>query len=149
MTKNRKHIPRYDDRAEKSCGAVLYKMMNGQPMYVLVRGTVFGFPKGHVEGDESEFETALREVREETGVSALIDTGFRRVVIYRSPRFKNGRKKVVFFLAKCPDDQMPEAQHEIKVLLMKPLDEALRLLKLDTLKQVLSDADAYVRGDRR
>ena len=135
--------------AEKSCGAVLYKLVDGKPLYILVRGTVFGFPKGHVEPGESEVETASREVYEETGVHALFDAGFRRRVIYRSPRFKKGRKNVIFFLAKCPDDQEPTAQNEIKLLIMKPLDEALRLLRLDTLKQVLLDADAYLRGRKR
>lgn len=135
--------------AEKSCGAVLYKLVDGKPLYVLVRGTVFGFPKGHVESGESEVDTASREVYEETGVRALFDAGFRRRVIYRSPRFKNGRKNVIFFLAKCPEDQEPAAQNEIKLLVMKPLDEALRLLRLDTLKQVLLDADAYLRGTRK
>lgn len=138
-----------DDGTEKSCGAVLYKMVEGRPQYVLVRGAVFGFPKGHVEGNESELETASREVFEETGVHAEFDTGFRRLVVYRSPRFVNGKKNVVFFLAECPPDQNAAPQNEIKVLVQKPYNDALRLLRLDTLKQVLIEADAYIRKKKR
>ena len=138
-----------EDKTEKSCGAVLYKMVEGRPQYVLVSGAVFGFPKGHVEGDESELETASREVFEETGVKADFDTDFRRLVVYRSPRFVNGKKNVVFFLAECPPDQEPSPENEIKVLVMKPYYEALRLLRLDTLKQVLIEANAYIRKKNR
>lgn len=133
------------NKTERSCGAVLYKLIDGQPYYALVRGAVFGFPKGHMEGSETETQTAEREVREETGVSVKVDTGFRRDVTYHSPRFKNGMKDVTFFLAECPPDKTPAAGHEIKVLLMKPFDEAMKILKLDTLREVLKGADDYIR----
>ena len=37
----------------------------------------WGFPKGHIEKDETEYETALREVKEETNIDARIIDGFR------------------------------------------------------------------------
>ena len=140
------NTPHEEYAMEKSCGAVLYKLVEGEPRFALVRGSVFGFPKGHVEQGEREMDTALREIREETGVSAVIDTGFRREVIYHSPRFKNGRKRVIFFLAKCPEDQTPKAGSEIKSLILVPYSDAIRVLKLDTLKKVLEDAYAYMNG---
>ena len=49
-------------------------------------GGHWAFPKGHVEKKETEEDTALREIREETGLEVLLDTGFRRAVTYsRSP----------------------------------------------------------------
>lgn len=141
----KKKIPKEEYTMEKSCGAVLYKMVEGEPRYALVRGSVFGFPKGHVEKGEKERDTAMREIREETGVNAILDTGFRREVIYRSPRFRNGKKRVVFFLAECPEEEMPAAMNEIKALILVPYEDALRILKLDTLKQVLIDARSYMK----
>ena len=54
-------------RAEKSCGAVVEK--DGKVLMVHQDNGVFAFPKGHVEPGESEVETAVREIKEETGLS--------------------------------------------------------------------------------
>ncbi len=140
----KKRHPKTEGVLEKSCGAVLYKLIGGEPYYALVRGGAFGFPKGHVEKGESEMQTAMREVREETGVIAAFDAAFRREVIYRSPRFRTGKKRVVFFLAECPEDQTPAPHHETKELLLIPYEEAMSALKLDTLKRVLSDANEKI-----
>ncbi|MFZ5500518.1 MAG: NUDIX domain-containing protein, partial [Candidatus Micrarchaeota archaeon] len=53
---------------EKSCGIVLFSEDGGR-LYLLLHYTAghWDFPKGHVEADESEAETALRELLEETG----------------------------------------------------------------------------------
>ena len=62
---------------EKSCGAVLFTTEKGIKKFLLVESNYFGFPKGHVEENETEQETALREIKEETGVDATIIPGFR------------------------------------------------------------------------
>ena len=56
------------EEREKSCGAILIDHQDDQIKTLIVRQNAghWGFPKGHVEGDETEFETAFREVREET-----------------------------------------------------------------------------------
>ncbi|MBO6060800.1 MAG: NUDIX domain-containing protein [Clostridia bacterium] len=132
--------------SERSCGAVLYKMVEGEPHYVLVKSTFFGFPKGHVESGESDDETALREIAEETGVRfARLDTSFRREIVYNSPR-KSGLKQVVLFLAECGPNAKPRANREIKEIAVVPREQALGLLKREALRQVLIDADSYIRS---
>ena len=72
---------------EKSCGAVLFKE-DEKRYYVLVKSTTnnnWGLPKGHVENNETEQETALREVMEETGINAEIIEGFREQIEYVMP----------------------------------------------------------------
>ena len=59
------------------------------------------FPKGHVEGNETELETAKRELIEETGiVNFRLFDGFRHRIEYN---FQKGNemilKEVIFFLA--------------------------------------------------
>ena len=130
---------------EKSCGAVLYKMIDDTPYFVLVRGSVYGFPKGHVEDGETEVQTALREIREETGVTPRLDPRFRREIEYASP-VRRGRKRVVFFLAECADGEDPHPSHEIRSLVMKPYAEAMGLLRHVNLKKVLEEANAYIRN---
>ena len=54
---------------EKSCGAIVYRKFHGNTEILLIRHIKSGywsFPKGHVEGDEPEEETARREITEET-----------------------------------------------------------------------------------
>ena len=84
---------------EKSCGAVLYTLIDGIRHYVLVstsKGYNCGLPKGHMEGDENEKETALREVFEETGIHGELLDGFRKRIEYPLP---GGIKEIIFFIA--------------------------------------------------
>ncbi len=58
---------------EYFCGAVVFTRMDGEPHYLLVRAKdrpkgCHGFPKGHMEPGETEVQTALREIFEETGL---------------------------------------------------------------------------------
>ena len=56
---------------EKSCGALVVRREEDKYYILMIRHRAGGkrsFPKGHVEGNESEYETALREVMEETGL---------------------------------------------------------------------------------
>ena len=72
-------------KQEKSCGAVVTRKVGNGIEILLIRhknGGHWAFPKGHVERDETETETALREIWEETGLKVQLDTGFRRVVTF-------------------------------------------------------------------
>lgn len=78
---------------EKSCGAIVYRKHHGNTEILLVRHLKSGhwsFPKGHMEAGETEEDTARREIKEETGLDVLLDTGFRETVNY-SPK-KNTKK---------------------------------------------------------
>ena len=84
---------------QKSCGAVVYKMINGKAHYLclLQKGAGYSVPKGHTEAFEKEEETAKRELFEEVGITADFKDGFREEVKYKLAG--NRRKKVVLFLA--------------------------------------------------
>lgn len=85
---------------EKSCGAVIVKEEKSRYYTLIIRQTQghWCFPKGHVEGDETEHETAYREIREETGIDVHFIDGFRETTHY-SP-YEGVEKKVVYFLAR-------------------------------------------------
>ena len=90
---------------EKSCGFVLF---NSDEFLLIQHPTKsngdeghWDFPKGHVEGNETELETAKRELIEETGIAEFtIFNGFRHRIEYN---FSKGNrivsKEVIFFLA--------------------------------------------------
>ena len=63
---------------EKSCGAVIYKVENGKVYYLLLKMN-YGHTslcKGHQEEGESDEETAIREIKEETSLDVKLDTSF-------------------------------------------------------------------------
>ena len=66
-------------KTEKSCGAVVFTRENGSIKYVIIesKSGVFGFPKGHIEKGETEEQTALREILEETSLSVTPVDDFR------------------------------------------------------------------------
>ena len=82
---------------QKSCGAVIYTERGGKRFYLveLMQKGHCSICKGHVEGDESEHQTAEREIYEETGLSVEFVNGFRETIEY-SP-YENCTKTVVFF----------------------------------------------------
>lgn len=83
----------------KSCGVVPYRMDNGEREYLIVYeqfSKCWSLPKGHMEAGETEAETALRELFEETGLTAVLDPSATATIEY--PISPVARKQVVFFL---------------------------------------------------
>lgn len=82
----------------KSCGVLPYRQNDDKKEILIVFeqfSQCWSLPKGHMEAGETEAETALRELYEETGLIALLDTGHQAVIEY--PISPIGWKQVVFF----------------------------------------------------
>jgi len=93
--------------SEKSCGAVIFKQ-NTVRKYLLLHyeGGHWDFVKGHMEGNETEKETVLRETQEEAGITdlAFID-GFRhRIGYYYRRAGRTVFKEVIFYLLESRTD---------------------------------------------
>lgn len=82
----------------KSCGVLPYRIINGQKEFLLVYqefSQCWSLPKGHMEPGETEIETAKRELFEETGLTARLDTSISAALEYAiSPTVQ---KQVVLF----------------------------------------------------
>lgn len=123
-------------KKEKSCGCViLYK---GKVLLVFEkRREYWGFPKGHVEGNETEEQTAKREVKEEVNLDVDINTSKRYEMSY-IVEDKKIDKKVVLFLAKpIGDVHVKKQDEEIENTKWCTLDEALDTLTYENNKQLL------------
>ena len=84
---------------EKSCGVLPYRIADGKQEFLLVfesYSKCWSLPKGHVEAGETDIQTALRELMEETGLTAKLDTGKCASIEYPISSF--ARKEVKFFL---------------------------------------------------
>jgi len=128
---------------ERSCGAVISTELDGRRHYVLVKGSYVGLPKGHMEAGESERVTALREVKEETCVTARLIPGFRRAVTYHMP---NGNdKRVIYFLGEFSHQEAHRNPEEFLKVLVLPYTEALRALTFENDRNTLRAAERWMR----
>ena len=132
---------------EKSAGIVLFRNISNKNEFLL-----FNYPQGHwdfikgkVEQNETLHETAIRETKEETGISNIkfID-GFEESVEYDF-RFKNEdiHKKVIFFLAKTSEKKI-SLSHEHNDYLWLGYNDALKKTTFKNAKNVLSKANEFL-----
>ena len=130
---------------EKSCGVVTYILINNEIRYLLVRQTngFLSFPKGHVEGNETEEETALRECLEETGLNVNIRKGFREVINYKIPEI-DVDKDVVLFVGEIDNLDYHRQEKEIDDIQVYKYQEAYNLLEFDNWKNVLKKANDFL-----
>ena len=97
-------------KKEKSCGAVVINDNKEILLVKTVKG-YYGFPKGHVEDNETEEETAIREVKEETNIDIEIISDKRFVLTYEID--ENVYKDVILFIAKSKSNNLKKQEKEI------------------------------------
>ncbi len=122
---------------EKSCGAVIFRMKGHTREYFLIlnkKGKAdghWGFPKGHTEAGENEYETAAREIFEETGLSVVF-IGDKKVVSNYSPK-PGVNKDAVYFLAAVRNNfEVKLQQEEVSEFCWCDAKKAKKLLKFDS-----------------
>ena len=132
---------------EKSCGAIVFKR-NGNVEYLLLHYGAghWDYVKGQVEPHESEKETVVRELKEETGlVSAHFVEGFREEISYFYTR--QGRtvhKEVIFFLIET-DDRNVKLSYEHIGYRWLSYEKAMEKLTFANAKKVLAKAHGFLR----
>ena len=119
---------------EKSCGAIVE--LNDKILLVKQKKSGnYGFPKGHILNGESEIDTAIREVYEETNVDIEIDDKKRYSLSYIQD--ENINKEVVYFLAKPKKNfKIKNQECEISNVFWVDKKEVRDILTYDNLKQV-------------
>lgn len=118
---------------EYSAGVILYKFIENIPYYLVSKSESghFGFAKGHIEKDETPIMAAIREVKEEVGVTLEnIDKSNFFESEYEMP---NGNIKNVKYYISNFDKQVGGSQ---EAYLLK-FDEAYEKLTYETDKQYL------------
>ena len=131
---------------EKSCGAIVYRRFHGNIEILLIKHVNSGhwsFPKGHVEGDETELETARREIKEETGLDVILDQTFRETVSY-SPR-RDTQKIVIYFLALARNYDFVPQEEEIAEIRWVDIVRAARMLTYENDKTIVNKARAAIK----
>lgn len=130
----------------KSCGAIVFTEVNGERKYVVIRskGGDYGCPKGCMEAGETEEVTALREIKEEVGLSVAFLEGFREEEWYDLPNKPGVRKQVVYFLGKYQGQTLKHQEAELSGVDLLGYEEALERLTFDQMKAMLRKAEAFL-----
>ena len=135
-------------RREKSCGAVLFRRTAEGVVYLVLHSALghWTLCKGHVEGGETERETALREIREETGLTRLrFVEPFREVITY-SPA-PEVTKDVVFFLAEVEAGTPVCQPEEVAEIRFAPFREAEELLTHPSDRETLAKPAVFLEEE--
>jgi 8-oxo-dGTP pyrophosphatase MutT (NUDIX family) len=107
----------------------------------------WGLPKGQVEPDEEVSLTALREVREETGLEARIREPLGDISYWYVWDGTRIQKKVTFFLMDATGGDFADHDAEMEEIRWFPLDEALRAASYSSEREVLRRAEAALAGE--
>ena len=124
---------------EFSAGGVLVRTIRGRPMVAAIRPNgrdrVWALPKGRIDQGETAADTAVREVREETGVEGRVVEKLGDVRYVYTASWKGGArifKVVSFFLLRAGRGRIGEIAEEMRIEVAEarwlPLDEAPQLL---------------------
>ena len=120
---------------ENSCGAIVFNENTEKVLLVKMHNGNWGFPKGHIESNETKEETAIREVFEETNIKIKIIPNFEREIKY-IPN-ENTIKKVTFFAGITQEENVIVETHEIEDFKWCTYEEALKLVTYKLQKDVL------------
>ena len=120
---------------EKSCGAVIFK----EEAVLLIKSVKghWSFPKGHMENEETEVETAHREIFEETNLEVILNEK-KRIVINYSP-FPGVIKDVVYFYATYKAGNIRRQIEEVEDIGWFTINQAFELITFESEKNVLKE----------
>ena len=132
---------------EKSCGAIVYKKEDNELKFLLVKqgNGHYSFPKGHMEPGETEEETALREIKEESNIDVDLDTNFRCEISYLMKE-KNVIKEAVYFVATPLSNDLKNQEGEIEECVWCTYEEVLNKLSFNNIKEVFEKAYSYINA---
>jgi 8-oxo-dGTP pyrophosphatase MutT (NUDIX family) len=128
---------------ETSAGIVLFRKENSKILFLLLHypSGHWDFVKGKMEKDESTHETAIRETREETGITDITFVeNFEEWIKYDFQyQGELVHKKVVFFLAETKTEEI-EISHEHLGYTWMDYNTAMEKTTFDNAKTVLTKA---------
>ncbi len=132
---------------EKSCGAVVFTKIGGSIKYLLLNYEAghWDFVKGNVEPNESEKQTVVRELKEETSITdAQFIDGFKETIAYFYRRQGlTVHKEVVFFIIESNTDKV-ELSFEHVGFIWLDYQHAMEKLTFKNAKDVLLKAHDFL-----
>lgn len=125
---------------EKSCGAIVFHKFDNEYKILLVqfehnKELRWGFPKGHIEQNETEIQAAEREVKEEVGLSIKIVSDFRASTNFS---MKPGTiMQAIYYCAESLETDTNPQESEVKKATWFKFSDALNCLTYKCDKKIL------------
>ena len=120
---------------EKACGCIIID--DKKVLLIYQKNGFWGFPKGHVEENETEYETALREVKEETNLEVEIINQKRYKMEYIT--HNNIFKEVILFIAKPITTDLKVQEEEVEEARWVSFDEVFDILDYSNSKELFKE----------
>jgi len=134
---------------EVSAGGIVFRRFPEGFRFLLVKDPYknWGFPKGHLEEEETPAEAALRETREEAGLEDIEMAGPIRIIDWHFRfRGKAIHKFCHFFLMESKSgDPKPQLEEGITDYTWLALEQALEKLSYDNARGALRRAGEMTR----
>ena len=134
--------------SEKSCGAVVF-LRNSEVNYLLLRygASHWDFVKGNVEPNESEKDTVIRELQEETGIveARFIDDFKEKIEYFYRRQGTTIHKEVIFFLIETHTEKV-ELSYEHVGYIWLNYQHAMEKLTFKNAKDVLQKAHELLKS---
>ncbi len=131
-------------KQEKSCGAVVYNPKKHSFLIIKMLNGNWGFPKGHTEDQETDIQTAIREVTEETGINIEILDGFKKSIKYIP--FPEVLKKVIFFIGITEEEKVTIDRDEIEDYMWCSYEEALKMITYKLQRDVMESSLQFIKN---
>ena len=131
-------------KREKSCGAVVYNSERQTFLIIKMLNGNWGFPKGHTENQETDIQTAIREVTEETGIKIEILDGFKKSIKYIP--FPEVLKEVIFFIGITKEEKVVIDKGEIEDYMWCSYEEALKMITYKPQRDVMESSLQFIKN---
>lgn len=120
-----------------SYGSLVFKIDKNIIYYLIIKQKMahYGFPKGHKESNETDIETAKREVLEETGIYINIYEDYYFTNSYY-PNI-NTFKKVKYYLSEAINYNYKKQDEEIDEIFWLDYNQALKIITFENDKKML------------
>ena len=142
----------FETKEQVSAGGVAYREVDGNTEVALIsvgEGGRWQLPKGLVDGGETPERAALREVREETGLSCELVAPLETIEYWYfskgGPRRVRFHKHVHFFLMKYQSGDVADHDDEVNEARWVSIEEAAGMLAFKSERKVLELAGGMLR----